>query len=758
VDYTDHEAILTVKRLDPRPTAADAYRDAPDAGAPYRAYWPWEKLGGTPWHDGDALTPTLVASPAHGLVFPSPKAYASALAAAGGDPVALAAAQGLAADGGYYYVPTGSYVPDDTFTFTENEMIGGHSVASNVATATVHYAPLLARDHAETLEPGQGFDSGNLGGDDYYYLGGGRVEWAEPDADMPAAPTVGSSNQLLWTAPDEPGVYRYAYRLVNGQRASNWASVVFTVFAFGGEEDPQPWLTPPTDRAMDGHPLVFRFAHTPANATAAWRSPDWWGQVSTNATAFFANADGSPILGPDGHPATTITVGGSQVRLADGGNGWPAHTHQGISLLAPAGFVGQVPFTLVFGAYAGDGTPVVQSDAQPYVCDVWDRLPAAGAPGAVTAYAGASVKVQLAAADADGEPVSWALAETGGQALTAGGATTAAGGTVALTAGGAVTYTPPADFIGTDYVYYALSDGSGPAVPCVLTVTVAQPGATVAVPAGTTLVIGDGAGGGGAGGAEAFAGATIANAGTVEVAGAASVGAVTGPGSTVVDAGASLTLDRIAQGSLTIHGTAGDPGRVTLRASGAADGSGTVSINVLGTLALDNDGGALGSRTYYGVLDLADNNLIVSGATIAAVEDMVRAGTNGFVFGGPGITSADAGQGTLAGYVGLGVMENLADPTDPSAGPILSSFDGAPLSGGEIIVKFTWFGDANLDGYVTADDLAFLQAGFGGAVESHGKPGWLYGDFDGNGVVDSTDLAFFQAGVDGSNSGTVGLP
>src|SRR5438045_1485393 len=60
------------------------------------------------------------------------------------------------------------------------------------------------------------------------------------------------------------------------------------------------------------------------------------------------------------------------------------------------------------------------------------------------------------------------------------------------------------------------------------------------------------------------------------------------------------------------------------------------SLSILGSLSIANDGAPLGSRVYFGVFDLNNNDLIVHATNEAAahsnlanITDMVRAGRHG---------------------------------------------------------------------------------------------------------------------------------
>jgi hypothetical protein len=219
----------------------------------------------------------------------------------------------------------------------------------------------------------------------------------------------------------------------------------------------------------------------------------------------------------------------------------------------------------------------------------------------------------------------------------------------------------------------------------------------------------------------------------------------------------------VRQDALTINGSIGnDTARVTVRDSSPVSPvprGNDIGASILSVLDIANDGASLAPssvplggplRQYYGAFDLNNNDLIITDMSLAEVEDMARAGFNAGAWDGKGLTSTQAATGVLAGQVGLGVIENfLFDddgvPETPDV-PFVTSFAGESLIGGEILVKFTWYGDANLDGQVDFLDYAFTDTGAAG-----GGSGWLFGDFNYDATIDFIDYAFIDTGAAGFN-------
>lgn|GEM_PF-2050235 len=178
-------------------------------------------------------------------------------------------------------------------------------------------------------------------------------------------------------------------------------------------------------------------------------------------------------------------------------------------------------------------------------------------------------------------------------------------------------------------------------------------------------------------------------------------------------------------------------------------GSGGTNGNLLNVQQLSIDPGA--------TLDLSDNALIdwyafgvdassSSGATVeseaaAQMSDWLRSGYNGGAWTGPGIDSSVAAfDNTHA--TGLGWMDNGFDYASVGTDPSYSSFDGVNLpTKDQLLVQFTYNGDANLNGQVDSTDVGLWHAGSQGS----GYKGWVYGDFNYDSYINTTDLNIWSA-------------
>jgi fibronectin-binding autotransporter adhesin len=185
---------------------------------------------------------------------------------------------------------------------------------------------------------------------------------------------------------------------------------------------------------------------------------------------------------------------------------------------------------------------------------------------------------------------------------------------------------------------------------------------------------------------------------------ASSAGGLDGDGVVTVNSGASVLSNYIRDGAATFGGT------VTLRSS--AQGG---DVSILNSLTM----------TAGAKLDLNDNDLIVnySGASpISAIAGLLKSGFNSGFWNGSGIDSqaaaANASSLTALGYADAASLG-------------ITSFDGQNVSNA-VLVKYTYYGDNNLDGKVDVNDFRMFLDGLVAASGSS----WSQGDYTYDGKVD----------------------
>ncbi len=157
----------------------------------------------------------------------------------------------------------------------------------------------------------------------------------------------------------------------------------------------------------------------------------------------------------------------------------------------------------------------------------------------------------------------------------------------------------------------------------------------------------------------------------------------------------------------------------------AAGGSHLLSA---GSLSLNNTG----------ILDLADNSLIVRNFPMTAVGLLLRNGYHSGAWNGPGIqSSSSSGNSTMSlGYA------NAADVG-------LTAVAGQPITGNVVVVKCTRVGDSSLDGKVDlGNDFNLFLQGFVAANSSS----WELGDYNYDEKTDATDFGIFIDGYMAQNN------
>jgi fibronectin-binding autotransporter adhesin len=207
-------------------------------------------------------------------------------------------------------------------------------------------------------------------------------------------------------------------------------------------------------------------------------------------------------------------------------------------------------------------------------------------------------------------------------------------------------------------------------------------------------------------------------------------------GTTNISAGGNAGVQKLAALSVgsgavaTLTAYTGSPGPANVKTID------TSSLAIAGTYAAPT-----------GKIDLTNNAMVVraaSGLTEANAIKLVASGENLSTeyWDGNGITSSKAANDN-SGATAVGVIDNS------QVG--YTSFGGVTLDGSsaDILFKYTYYGDADLNGRVNFDDYVQFLYGYNG-----GPATWLNGDFDMNGVVNFDDYLQFLAGYNATNGGT----
>jgi autotransporter-associated beta strand protein len=265
----------------------------------------------------------------------------------------------------------------------------------------------------------------------------------------------------------------------------------------------------------------------------------------------------------------------------------------------------------------------------------------------------------------------------------------------------------------------------------------------------------------------------------------------------ITAAGATFNLNNLNQTLGSMTGVAGSnvalgSGALTVGMDGTST---TFAGNVSGMGSLTKVGGGelilSGNNTFGGGVTINGGRLIVNrfrNGALAINSGSARVAANPFandpagtsvvpaISIGPGASldltnnsmvidyGGDVGalvDDTRARLLNGSITSNLADMTHglgygDNSVLGMTSFGGVGVDSSSLLIKFTYFGDANLDGQVDVNDLGAL------ATNWQASGVWTSGDFSYDGTVDVNDLGLlatnWQAGVGAPLTPTDGHP
>jgi hypothetical protein len=248
---------------------------------------------------------------------------------------------------------------------------------------------------------------------------------------------------------------------------------------------------------------------------------------------------------------------------------------------------------------------------------------------------------------------------------------------------------------------------------------------------------------------------------------------VTGGSSTTlnINGGGAVTLNNvntytgltnISSGSLTIGSTGSlasnnitllRNGSMTILSGGALTSTalnlslGNGSHFVVAATTPDKVVLQLASLTDYGVpLDLNNTDMILHNYAygVSGSTSLIASGYAGGTWSGNGIVSTSA-KNDPTHLTTLGTIQNSQDGT-PTGTKLYSTFDGIPVVSSDVLVKYTYYGDANLDGHVDGSDYTLIDAAYNANQSGDSLPvtGWYNGDFNYDGVIDGSDYTLID--------------
>ncbi len=247
----------------------------------------------------------------------------------------------------------------------------------------------------------------------------------------------------------------------------------------------------------------------------------------------------------------------------------------------------------------------------------------------------------------------------------------------------------------------------------------------------------------------------------------AAISVAAGKTATITSALNVGTWTKSGDGTLAVPNVRGDALTVGAGAVAITPNGGDAGTSVLDSVTING-----GSSK----LDLNNNDLIVRATALskdaehANIEARIVSAQNGvdgdFItnWSGPGITSSFARTANvMTGFdlTGLGVIRNSdIDVITGLPGAAYTSFSGQPVTPDDVLVKYTYIGDGNLDGLVSFDDYVGMDNAFFGLIPNLG---WATGDINFDGLINFDDYtvvdqAFFFQGAPLSHTVVSAVP
>jgi autotransporter-associated beta strand protein len=223
---------------------------------------------------------------------------------------------------------------------------------------------------------------------------------------------------------------------------------------------------------------------------------------------------------------------------------------------------------------------------------------------------------------------------------------------------------------------------------------------------------------------------------------------------TIDDGPTGLSLFKTGSGSLVLTGT------LTHRSTEIYGGTVELTNQVVKDMTV-HDGGTLrvqpaGGKAVHlstvtsidpgGMIDVTNNGLVFSAGNEANVRTWLARGYNGGAWNGSGINSSTAASRAIADAVGYGLASQVLGIADGQTATFLDK----TVTPTATLVRYTYYGDTDLNGRVNFDDYVRTDNGFNNHLS-----GWFNGDFDYNGQVNFDDYVLIDLAFN-TQSGTLG--
>jgi hypothetical protein len=213
----------------------------------------------------------------------------------------------------------------------------------------------------------------------------------------------------------------------------------------------------------------------------------------------------------------------------------------------------------------------------------------------------------------------------------------------------------------------------------------------------------------------------------------------------------------VSAASLTVGGN-GSSGRLNIGSAVNLAIAGIVSVGNGSNLAIASGGKLIAATVsiagstdaWTGLLDIGTSALDLPSANLAIITNQILQGYNpsagGRWNGIGGITSINASNDpTHLSSVGAILNNDGTGAALYGSGTTLGTFGGSSPGLNDILVRFTYVGDVNLDGKVDGSDYSRIDSAYLADISnSTAMTGWYNGDFNYDGVINGSDYTLID--------------
>ena len=226
---------------------------------------------------------------------------------------------------------------------------------------------------------------------------------------------------------------------------------------------------------------------------------------------------------------------------------------------------------------------------------------------------------------------------------------------------------------------------------------------------------------------------------------------------------ASVTANFNVSGGLAnvttlLASISGGSGRINVTGTGTLNISSGLTVRTGNVLTIGTGGvvnllphsgtytaAVVSSLVISGKLDLSNNALDVTAPGLATLQAVVQQGYANGTWTGVGISSSKAAADTTH-LTAVGIIQNnQGGAAIYGSGTGQKLFEGVAPAASDVLAKYTYYGDTNLDGKVDASDYSRIDAAYlADKTNPTADTGWYNGDFNYDGVVNGSDYTLMD--------------